>query len=90
MPSSRGGQKFSEYKRKIEWIFTDIKSYPHFSEEVREGMREEMKSDPFAFASIIEKAALLSPKQREMLEEVIEKVLKDESFEIKVQPHDKL
>jgi hypothetical protein len=83
-PNSRGAAKYGEYKRRIDWILTDIITYPFFRDEVREGLKKELESDVFTFASIIEKAALLNPEQRDGLEEVIESILKGETIEIKL------
>jgi hypothetical protein len=74
---SRGAAKYKEYKRRIDWILTDIVTYPFFRDEVREGLKKELESDVFTYASIIDKAALLSPEQRESLEEAIDIILKE-------------
>lgn len=79
---ARGTVKFGEYSRKINWILSDMATYPHFRQDVRDAMNNELKSDPFAFMSIMEKAALLSPDQRQTLEEVIEMVLKGEPIKV--------
>lgn len=78
----RGTVKFGEYSRKINWILTDMVTYPHFRQEARDAMVGELKSDPFAFMSIMEKVALLNPDQRLMLEEIAEKVVKGETIKV--------
>lgn len=81
-PHQRGTVKFVEYSRKINWILSDMATYPHFRQEVRDAMIIELKSDPFAFMSIMEKVALLNPDQRQTLEEVAEMVLKGEPIKV--------
>lgn len=81
-PHQRGTVKFGEYSRKINWILSDMATYPHFRQEVRDAMIAELKSDPFAFMSIMEKVALLNPDQRQTLEEVAEMVLKGEPIKV--------
>ena len=80
--SARGTVKFGEYSRKINWILSDMATYPHFRQEVRDAIKIELASDPFAFMSIMEKAALLNPDQRQTLEDVIEMVLKGETIKV--------
>ena len=81
-PESRGALKFIEYRRRMQWILNDIITYPHFREEVREGMKREMESDPFSYQSLVEKIALLSPDQREGLEDVVQMLLNNETIKV--------
>lgn len=81
-PDSRGAVKFVEYARRFNWILNDIITYPHFREEVREGMKKEMESDPFSYQSLVEKLALLSPEQRIDLEDVVEMLLNNETIKV--------
>ena len=80
--NARGTVKFYEYSRKINWILNDMATYPHFRQEVRDAIKMELASDPFAFMSIMEKVALLNPDQRQTLEEVAEMVLKGETVKV--------
>jgi hypothetical protein len=79
---SRGAAKFGEYSKKINWVLTDMKTYPHFCDEVREGFRKEMESDVFAYVAIAEKCSLLEPQQREMLDGVLDRILSGETIEV--------
>jgi hypothetical protein len=81
-PSSRGALKFIEYKRRIEWLFKDIITYPHFREEVRNGIKLEIESDAFSYQSLVEKLALLNPEQRDNLEGVIDMILNNETIKV--------
>ena len=81
---SRGAAKFSEYAKKINWILTDMKTYPHFCQEVRDGFAIEMKSDVFAYVAVAEKCSLLDPNQREMLDELLDKILAGETIEVQI------
>jgi hypothetical protein len=80
-PSSRGGSLFKIYSAKVKWILRDILTFPYFSEQVREGIRYEMNSDPLAYQAIIERISLLNPKQRDQLELVIEDLIKGKKIE---------
>ena len=81
---SRGAAMFGEYSRKMRWIITDMMTYPHFCQEVRDGFRNELQSDVFAYQSIIQKCALLEPMQREMLDDVLDRILAGETIEIQL------
>lgn len=81
-PNTRGSVKFVEYTRRFAWVFNDIITYPHFGEDVREGIKREIEADAFSYNSLVEKMALLNPTQREMLEDVIEMLLKGETIKV--------
>jgi hypothetical protein len=82
---SRGAAKFGEYSKKMQWILLDMRTYPHFCDEVREGFRKEMESDVFAYVAIAEKCSLLDPKQREMLDNLLDNILDGETIEIQIE-----
>jgi hypothetical protein len=86
---ARGTVKFGEYSRKIKWVLSDMATYPHFRQEVRDAIVSELKSDPFAFMSIMEKVALLNPEQRQMLEDVAEQVLAGHEMHVINKSHEK-
>jgi len=81
-PDSAGSKLFKRYIDKISWIFVDIVSIPSITEEVRTGIRKEIVSDVFAVPAILEKVALLSPEQREMIEDTIDAMLAGEEIKI--------
>ena len=83
-PGTRGAVIFDNYSKRINWIFRDVITYPHFGDEVREGMRREIASDAFSYDSLIEKVALLNPEQREMLEGLLTDILKGKTVEINI------
>lgn len=82
--SHEGNVFWKKYIDKIEWMFNDFKTYPRFSQEVRNGVQKEWDSDVFTVASINEKIALLNPEQREQIEAVLDKVLKKETETITI------
>lgn len=45
------------------------------TQEVRDGIKNEIKSDVFAVPAILEKIALLSPDQRDLIESAIDAML---------------
>ena len=77
-PNSKGERLFGNCSKKIDNIFSDILTYPFFTEEVRDGIRQEIKSDVFAVPAILEKVALLNPDQRELIESAIDAMLSGE------------
>jgi hypothetical protein len=81
-PESQGSKLFKLYSRKIDWIFTDISSHPFLTQEVRDGIKKEIRSDVFAVPAIVEKVALLNPEQRDMIELTIDAMLNGEEVKI--------
>jgi hypothetical protein len=81
-PGSSGSNLFSSHVNKINWIFRDTITHPHISETVRIGIRKEIESDVFAVPAINEKVALLSPEQRDIIEETIDAMLSGEDVKI--------
>ena len=75
LPGSKGAVLFKSYIKKIRWIYSDIITYPYINEEVKGGIKKEIESDVFAVPAINEKVALLSPEQREIIEESIDAML---------------
>lgn len=81
-PDSRGANIFRGYVKRIDWIFNDILTYPFFSEQVREGMRNEIKGDVFSVPALFEKIPLLNPEQREAVESIVDALLTGEQIEV--------
>jgi len=81
-PHSAGSRLFKKYSDKIDWIFSDIITHTFLTKEVREGIKTEIKSDVFAVPAIIEKIALLTPDQREMIEDTLDAILNGEEVKI--------
>lgn len=83
-PSTRGAVVFGGYMNKLNWILRDILTYPHFPDEVRQGLKHEIESDAFAVEAIHDKIPLLNPEQRAMLEELVEDMVAGKTIEIKI------
>ena len=83
-PETRGAVIFGNYSKRLAWIFRDVVTYPHFGEEVREGMRKEIASDAFSYDSLTEKMALMNPEQREMLEALLDDILTGKTVEVNI------
>jgi hypothetical protein len=81
-PNSQGSRLFKKYSDKIGWIFSDLITNPFVTEEVRIGIKNEIASDVFAVPAIIEKVALLSPDQRDLIEATLDAILSGEKVEI--------
>lgn len=79
---SKGAKLLKNYISKIEWIYTDMVTFPKFTDVVINGIRKEWASDSFTVDAITEKVAMLSPQQRDAIEKVIDKVLDGEMLEV--------
>ena len=79
-PGTKGANLFAGYIKRINWIFNDLYTNPFLDAKVREGIKREVESDVFAVPEITGKIALLSPAQREALEEVIDRVAAGEDL----------
>jgi len=81
-PNSQGSRLFKKYSGKISWMFSDLVSNPFLTEEVRIGIKNEIESDVFAVPAIIEKVALLTPDQRDLIESTLDALLSGEEVKI--------
>ena len=81
-PDSSGSKLFDKYNKRIDWILNDLITHTSLPEDVREGIKEELKSDVFTVPAILEKVSLLRPEQRETIETLIDAALNGEEFRI--------
>jgi hypothetical protein len=81
-PNSQGSRLFKRYNDKINWIFSDIITHPFLPEVIRNGIKDEIRSDVFAVPAILEKVALLSPEQRDIIESTLDAMLSGEEVKI--------
>ena len=81
-PDSKGERLFKMYADKITWMFKDIITHPFITDEVREGIKHEIASDVYAVPAIIEKVALITPEQRELIEDTLDAMLAGEEVKI--------
>jgi len=81
-PESRGERLFKTYISRLKWIMNDIQTYPYFTQDTRDSIKDEIESDIFAVPAINEKISLLNPTQREMIEETIDAMLAGEEVKI--------
>jgi hypothetical protein len=81
-PNTQGERLFKSYSKRINFIFQDILTHTHLNDEVRDGIRKEIASDVFAVPAIVEKVALLTPEQRDMIEETLDAMLRGEAVKI--------
>lgn len=81
-PNSSGSRLFKKYIDRIDWMFSDIVTHPFLTSEVRDGIKHEIQSDVFAVPAIIEKVALLTPEQRELIEDTLDAMLSGEEVKI--------
>ena len=81
-PETKGEKLFKNYVGKISWMFKDIVTHPFLTEEVRAGIRKEVESDVFAVPAILEKVALLTPEQRDIIEATLDAMIDGEEVKI--------
>lgn len=81
-PNTKGAMLFKQYQKRVEFIYTDMITHPFLTPLVREGIKREWESDTFATSAISEKAALLTPEQREVVESLIDAMLKGEQIQM--------
>lgn len=79
-PGTKGANMFSGYVKRINWIFNDLFTNPFLPDNVREGIKREVESDCMAVPAIAEKIALLNPAQRDVLEDVIDRIISGEDL----------
>ena len=85
-PGSVAERMFGNYCKRLNWIAFDFITCPHFPDEVRAGIRKEWTADPFTTLAITEKAALLPPDQREVIETIIDRLITGEKLRIELKP----
>lgn len=74
---SKGAKIAKIYIDRIFWIYLDFVSNPAFTEEVRNGIRNEWNGDVFAIDALTDKAGLLTPEKRLEVEDYIDGLLKE-------------
>jgi hypothetical protein len=82
MPGTVIARLFKNYRSKIDWMLTDIRSNPQFPQVIRDGIRKEINSDVFQTLAINEKFALLPIEQRDAVELLIDKILEGEELRV--------
>ena len=87
-PGTNAERIGNKYAAKIEWIYRDLITAPMFPEEIRNGIRLEWNSDSFAIDAIVEKIALLTPEQREGVENIIDCINKGQKLKIEIDETD--
>jgi hypothetical protein len=85
-PGSLAERMFGGYCKRLAWIANDLITCPHFPQVVRDGIRKEWTADPFMTMAIAEKAALLPPDQRDIIETVIDRLITGERLQIELKP----
>lgn len=83
-PGSKGAKLFNGYIKRLLWIKNDLITTPELPEKVIQGIKEEWNSDVFATSAIAEKVALLNPKQRDMVEFIVDKLIEGEKVNVEM------
>ena len=84
-PGSIAERMFGAYCKRLEWIANDMLTCPLFPDIVREGIRREWNADNFSVPAIVEKVALLPVDQREVVENIIDRLITGERLIITVE-----
>ena len=77
---SKGAKIAKTYIDRIFWIYLDFVSNPAFTEEVRQGIRNEWAADAFTIDALNDKIGLLNPEQRELVESITDALLQGEEI----------
>lgn len=85
-PNSRAAKAFAIYENRLQWILKDLKTNPLFTDEVRQGLSHEYKSDIFALEGLKEKIPLIPAQHREGLESLIDAILEGSKIKIIINP----
>ena len=81
-PNSLAYKLFNDYSKRIAWIINDILTNPKFSEIVRNELRKEVNSDLLVIGALNDKIHLLPINQREVLENIVDCILRGENIEV--------
>ena len=73
----------NKYISRLEWVLTDFKTTPSFRDkkDLIAALNDELKSDPLLTDAIMDKVQLLHPHHREVLEDLIDTMIKGEPLE---------
>jgi len=77
-----GEMKAKAYLAKINWILMDFKTICSFGDDVRASVKAEIESDSLQVDAIYENLMLLTPDKRQLIETIIEGMLKGEEIKI--------
>lgn len=80
--NSLGYRLFKTYNDRVKWILKDLATHPFFPEDVRNGIKSELNSDVLAIPEIAHRLHLLSPKDRQFIEDLIDSMSSDNPTEI--------
>lgn len=79
---TKGAALFQSYRAKIAFIFRDLITHPFLTDEVRQGIKNEIASDVYAVPALFEKIPLLPPEQREYVELIVDDILAGRELKI--------
>lgn len=75
------GEKIANnYINKLNWILTDFKTIPAFTDDVRQKIQDEIKADKFQVDALYEKILDLHPNNREHIENQIDTLLNNQKI----------
>jgi hypothetical protein len=80
--NDRAKRKFSQYINKIDWIIKDLKTEPGITRELSDAIDLEFNSDVFLIDAVNEKLLLLTPYERDILENILDEIIKGEQIKI--------
>jgi len=77
-PGTKGANLFNGYNNRINWILNDMVTNPMLPQSVRDGIKNDIKSDVLVIPSIAEKVTLLTEENRLALEQLIDGLIAGE------------
>lgn len=79
---SRAAEQFKAYENRIRWIIRDFATNPLFTDQIRDGLRKELQTDPFVLEAIRQKLSLIPSDYRLDFEESIDAILEGKKVKI--------
>ncbi len=89
-PMKLSGDVSKKYNTKLKWIFNDFNTDIRLPKSAQEEFKNELNGDIMFFDSISRKSLELSEKQRAVVENIIDCVLKGEKVIVDIDNHEPL
>lgn len=81
-PDTKGANLFTGYNNRINWILNDMITNPSLPQSVRDGIKNDIKSDVLVIPSIAEKVTLLTEENRLAIETLIDGLIAGETISV--------
>ena len=76
------GRAAKEWAKRAEWIEFSMLTCSVWDKETRDAVREELTTDPYTTDAIIEHISIMTPEQRQQLEQVVNAIRSGETLNV--------